>query len=137
MRLPRGLREQPAWVFVGTLTIATGLSYLTGLASSSSIVRVMDPMWLKVWGGFELLSGVLVLFSTIKGDRALERLSLRFLSLGFLMYLAWVLTAVPLSRAMVTTVSCISLAGLAEIRIAVLKVVLRPAPILVERKADT
>lgn len=134
MKLPRGLREQPAWVWIGTLTAITGLSYLFGVASSATVSQVLAEGWLRGWGGFLFIAGSMVVFSTIIANRALEKLSLRFLSLGFLVYLAWVLTVIPPTRAMVTVVSCISLVGLAEIRVAVLKVVLRPLPVFLERE---
>lgn len=133
MRLPRGLREQPAWVFIGTLSAVTGLTYLLGI-SQSAVSRILDEGWLRGWGGFLFLAGVLVVISTIMGNRPLERLSLRFLSLGFLVYLGWILTAVPPTRAMFTSVTCLSLVGLAEIRVAVLKVAMRPLPVFVDRE---
>lgn len=132
MNLPRGLRDQPAWVFVGTISAFTGLSYLLGFAQSTAINRVLDPNLLRVWGGFLLFTGTLVVYSTVGATRALERLSLRFLSVGYLVYLGWVLTAAPLNRAMVTTVACVSLIGLAEIRVAVLKAAMKPLPLVVE-----
>jgi hypothetical protein len=136
MRLPRGLREQPAWVFIGTISSVTGLSYLLGFAQSTAINRVLDPNFLRVWGGFLLFAGSLVVYATIWANRALERLSLRFLSVGYLVYLGWVLTAAPVNRAMVTTVACVSLIGLAEIRVAVLKAAMKPLPIVVECEPD-
>lgn len=132
MRLPRGLREQPGWVFIGTISAVTGLSYLLGFAQSTAINRVLDPNFLKAWGGFLFFTGSLVVYATIMASRALERLALRFLSVGYLVYLGWVLTAAPISRAMVTTVACVSLIGLAEVRAAVLKAAMKPIPIVVE-----
>lgn len=134
MRLPRGLREQPAWVFIGTLTAATGLSYLLGVANSATVSKVLEHGWLRAWGGFLLVAGVLVVISTVTTNRPLERMSLRFLSIGYLMYLFWVLTVIPPTRAMVTVVACISLAGLAEIRVAVIKVILKPVPLYAPRE---
>src|SRR4051812_1817766 len=135
-RLPRGLQEQPAWVFVGSLSTVTGLSYLLGFAQSTAINKVLDPNLLRVWGLFLCIAGGLVISSTIKANRALERLSLRLLSVGYLVYMGWVLTAAPINRAMVTTVACISLVGMAEVRVAVLKAALRPLRFVVEREAD-
>lgn len=132
--LPRGLQDQPAWVFIGTLVCFSGLSYLLGFSQSTTLNRVLDPDLLRIWGGFELFAGALVVYSTIRSSRPLERLALRFLSLGFLVYVGWILTAAPLNRAMVTTVTCISLVGLTEIRVAVLKASLKPLPIVVERE---
>jgi hypothetical protein len=129
MHLPHGLREQPAWVFIGLLTAVTGLSYLFGLSQSSTVTRILQEGWVRGWGGFLFVSGTLVVISTIMSNKPLERLALRFLSLGFLVYLGWVLAVIPPTKAMVTVVACLSLVGLSEIRVAVLKVVLRPTNI--------
>lgn len=134
MHLPKGVREQPGWILIGLLAAATGLSYLLGISSSATVSRVLEHGWLQAWGGFLFLAGALVVSSTITANRALEKLSLRFLSLGFLVYLAWVLTVIPPTRAMVTVVTCLSLVGMAEIRVAVIKVVLKPLPIYFERE---
>lgn len=121
MRLPRGVREQPGWVFIGLMSTVTGISYLTGLASSASITSILNPVFVRAWGGFLLLAGVLVAVSTAISNRPLERLSLRLLSLGIIIYLGWILTVVPLSRSMVVLTLGASLAGLCEVRIAFLK----------------
>lgn len=134
MHLPRGLREQPAWVFIGTLSAASGASYLLGISSSSAVSSVLETGWLQAWGAFLAFSGSLVVGATVATNRPLERLSLRLLSVGFLVYLGWVLTAIPPTRAMVTVVSCVSLIGMAEIRVAILKAAMRPPPIIFERK---
>lgn len=137
MYLPRGLRDQPAWVFIGTLTFLSGLLYVFGFAQSTTLNQVLDADLLRVWGGFEVVAGGLVVYSTVMASRPLERLALRFLSLGLLVYVGWVLTAAPINRAMVTTVTCISLVGLAEIRVAVLKASLKPLPVVVEREQSS
>jgi len=128
MRLPLGLRDQPAWVFIGALVALAGVSYLIGIAESTSITRVLDPTWLRVWGGFQAVSGTLIVVSTVAANKPLERLSLRLLSLGILIYIGWILAAIPLSRAAFTVALCLAFVGLAEIRVAVLKAVLRPLP---------
>jgi hypothetical protein len=128
MRLPVGLREQSAWIFIGILCAAAGLSYLTGIAESTSITRVLNPTWLRLWGGFLLIAGSLVTASTWVSNKPLERLSLRLLSLGLLVYMGWVLAAVPLSRATWAATTCLSMVALSEIRVAVLRAVLRPRP---------
>ncbi len=127
-RLPEGLREQPGWILIGGLCFLAGLSYLLGIAESTAITRVLSPAWLRVWGGFLGLAGVLVITSTLACNKPLERLSLRLLSLGLMVYAGWILTAVPLSRATMTVVLCISFVGLAEIRVAVLKALFKPLP---------
>lgn len=136
MRLPGGLRDQPAWVFIGALCTLAGLSYLLGIAESTSITRVLDPVWLRVWGGFLFVSGGLLTYSTWVGAKALERMSLRFLSLGFLVYMGWVLAAVPLSRATLSVTTVLALVVLSEIRAAVLKMLLRPTPLFDETEGD-
>lgn len=131
MRLPGGLREQPAWIYIGTLCMLAGLSYLVGIAESTSITRVLDPVWLRVWGGFLFLSGGLVAGSSWTSSKPLEKMSLRFLSLGLLVYLGWILAVLPPGRAVLTVTLCIALVGLAEIRVAVLTMAMRPMPPLV------
>lgn len=128
MRLPPGLRDQPAFVFIGAMCAMAGLAYLLGVAESTSITRVLDVLWLRVWGGFLCLSGTLIVVSTWISNKPLERLSLRFLSLGILVYMGWILTAVPLSRAAFTVALCLILVALAEIRVGVIKTLLRPLP---------
>lgn len=139
MCLPLGLREQAAWVFIGVLSALAGLSYLLGIAESTSITRVLDPTWLRAWGGFQLIAGVLIAGSTLASNKPLERLSLRFLSLGIFVYIGWILTTVPLSRAAFTVSICLAFVGLAEIRVAVLRAVLTPLPVLtvtIEQEPD-
>lgn len=128
MRLPGGLREQPAWIYIGGLCTLAGLSYLLGIAESNSITEILAPVWLRVWGGFLFVSGLLVAGSTWASNKPLERMSLRFLSLGLLVYMGWILAAIPLSRATLTATTVIALVGLSEIRVAVLKTALRPLP---------
>lgn len=128
MRLPGGLREQPAWVFIGTLTMLAGLSYMFGLAESVSLSRVLDEWWIRMWGGVLFASGALVVTATWIRSMPLERFSLRALSLSLLVYMGWILTALPLNRAVLLVVLCLALIGLAEIRVAVLRMAMRPLP---------
>jgi hypothetical protein len=130
MRLPGGLRDQPGWVFIGTLAFLAGLSYLTGLAESTSITRVLDPKWLRVWGGCLCLAGGLVAVSSWVANKALERMSLRFLSLSFLVYMGWILAALPMTRAVFTVTMGLALVVLSEIRVGVLTAVLRVPEVL-------
>jgi hypothetical protein len=128
MRLPGGLREQPAWIFIGTLCTLAGLSYLIGLAESSTITQILDPIWVRTWGGYLCGSGLLVVSSTWMRNVPLERMALRFLSLGFLIYMGWLLAVLPIGKAALTVTMCLALFVLAEIRIAVLTMVMRPLP---------
>lgn len=125
MKLPHGIREQPGWIFIGTMCFLAGLSYLFGV-SESAITRELDEEWLRGWGGFLSLAGLLVVISTGTSNRPLERLSLRFLSLGVLVYTGWILATVPLQRVTFVAFMGIALIGLSEIRVAVHKAVLKP-----------
>lgn len=126
-RLPPGLREQPAWVFIGTLVALVGLSYLLGF-SSSSVTLVISELWLRVWGGVLFVAGTLVLLGTIRANKPLEMMALRIQSVCLLLYTVWVISAVGISRATLTIMLCVILVLLSEIRIAVIKVILRPLP---------
>jgi hypothetical protein len=127
-RLPRGLQEQPAWVFIGTLVALAGLSYLLGLSQSSAVAQVLSDNWIRTWGGFLCASGCLVMISTLLANKPLERLSLRLLSLGLFVYMGWVVTAVSWDQATITSAMSIALIGAAEIRVALIKRILRPIP---------
>lgn len=127
-RLPRGMWSQPSQIFIGTLVGLGGLGYLLGVAKSNSIAALLDPIVLRVWGGFLFVSGVLLVYSTIRGNLALERMALRFLSSGLLVYMGWVLTAVSAGQGTLTVIMCMCLAGTAEIRSAVIKALMRPIP---------
>jgi hypothetical protein len=126
MRLPAGLREQPAWVFIGVLVGLVGLSYVTGF-TESSIAQAVGVNGLRVWGAFLTLSGFGVVWATVAADRALERLSLRVLSICLLVYSAWLMTVVDWRRAVMTITLTVILVLLAEIRIAVLNSLFRTA----------
>lgn len=129
MRMPRGLREQPAWIYIGALCALAGASYLSGLAESTTITRIMPGLALRIWGGFLLNSGMLLIYSTWTSRTAMERLSLRLLSVGLLVYLGWIWAAVPFGRAVLPSASILSLVGLARIRAAYLRVLINhPAP---------
>lgn len=126
MRLPRGLREQPAWVFIGVLVTLGGLGFVTGL-TESNVSEAIGPTGLRIWGAVLLLSGLGVLSATIAARPALEKLALRVLSLSIFVYAGWLLTVVDWKRAAMSVVLCAVLIGLAEIRIATLKALYRIA----------
>lgn len=127
-RLPPGLREQPAWVFIGTLVAFAGLGYLLGISDSRTLSQVISDDVQRVWGGVLFVAGFLVVYSTIRANKPLEKLALRVQSVALLLYMGWILTAIALSQATLTIALCICLAGLSEIRIAVITVLLRPLP---------
>jgi hypothetical protein len=85
MRLPRGLRDQPAWVFIGFLVTLGGLGFVTGL-TESSVSQAIGTTGLRVWGAVLLLSGLGVLSATLSAKPALEKLALRVLSLCMFVY---------------------------------------------------
>lgn len=124
MRLPPGLRDQPAWVFIGFLVGMVGLSYLTGI-TESSISHAVGKTGLHVWGAFLMCSGFGVVWATISANHALERFTLRLLSLCLLVYMGWLLTVVDWRRAVMNVALTIVLVFLAEVRVAVLRSLLR------------
>lgn len=124
MRLPAGLRDQPAWVFIGLLVALSGLTFLFGV-TESSIVNAVGPLALRVWGLFLFLSGTGVVTATLSARPALEKLALRMLSICIFVYIGWLLTVVDWRRAVMSVVLGGALIGLAEIRIAVLKALFR------------
>lgn len=126
MHLPQGLREQPAWVFIGFLIGLVGTTYVTGL-TESSISEAVGEAGLRIWGLFLMFSGYGVVFATIKARPALEKLSLRVLSLCMFVYQGWLLSVVDWRRAAMSFVLVLVLISLAEIRVAVLKTLLQVA----------
>lgn len=134
-KLPSGLRDQPGWVFIGTLVALAGLSYLFGF-SNSTATQVVSALWLRTWGGLLFISGALVVISTIRANKPLEKLALRVQSISLFVYMVWVLSAISFSRATLTVALCVCLIGLSEIRIAVLKALMRPLPESVRTVAE-
>lgn len=126
MRLPRGLREQPAWVFIGVLVTLGGLGFVTGV-TESSVSQAIGTTGLRIWGALLLISGLGVLSATLSARPALEKLALRVLSLCIFVYAGYLLTIVDWKRAAMNVVLCGVLIGLAEIRIATLKALYRLA----------
>lgn len=118
LKMPRGFREQPGWIFIGTMCALVGLSYLLGI-SQSTITAALNPAWLKVWGAGLSLTGATIVYATGMANRPLERLSLRLLAVGLLVYMGWILAVVP-SRATMTVFMCLSLIVTSQIRVAVI-----------------
>ncbi len=123
-RVPRGLREQPAWVFIGALVMFVGLSYVTGL-TESQISKAIGYAGLKVWGAALSLSGALVIVATISAKPSLEKLALRLMSCTSIMYMGYLLTVVSVKRAAMTVALSLVLSGMAEFRIAHIKALIR------------
>lgn len=126
MRLPRGLRDQPAWVFIGFLVTLGGLGFVTGL-TESSVSMAIGTTGLRVWGAVLLLSGLGVLSATLSARPALEKLALRALSLCMFVYVGYLFVVVDWKRVAMSAILCAVLIGLAEIRIGTLKALYRIA----------
>lgn len=124
MRLPSGLREQPAWIFIGFLIGLAGVSYLTGF-TESSISQAIGPLGLRIWGGVLAASGFGIVFATFRADPALERFVLRVMSISMAVYMGWLFAVVAWDRLIMSLALVLILDGIAEIRIAVLKVLLK------------
>lgn len=129
MRLPRGLREQPAWVFIGSLLFLVGLGYLTGF-THSMIAEAIGQAGLRVWGGILSLSGGLLIAATVLARPAMEKLALRCMSLTLLAYAGYLLTVATYERAAMTVVLAVLLIGLAEFRVMTLKALIRQSEAL-------
>lgn len=119
MRLPRGFREQPGWIFVGALCALVGMSYFLGI-SESTITQSLNPTWLRLWGAILCLTGIMIVGATSTTNRPLERLSLRLLALGLLVYMGWILAVVGFQRAGMVMFMCLSLIVTSQIRVAVI-----------------
>lgn len=128
MRLPPGLREQPAGIFIGILCFFSGMAYLFGVAESTAITRVLDPQWMKVWGGGICLAGGMIVTSISLVNKPLEAFGWRLLSVCCTVYMIWILLAAPLKNAAFTVVLCLILIVVGEVRVGVIKTLLRPLP---------
>lgn len=116
LRLPVGLCEQPAWVFIGSLIFLTGLSYLSGF-TESMISHAIGTVGLRVWGGILSLAGFLLVWATIAARPSLEKLSLRIMSCSLAAYAGYLLTVTSFTRAGMSVVLTLLLIGIAEIRV--------------------
>lgn len=134
LRLPRGFREQPGWIFIGSLCALVGLSYMLGV-SQSSITQALNPAWLKVWGAGLCLTGVAIAVATATVNRPLERLSLRLLAVGLLVYMGWILAVVPAKSTMMVFM-CLSLIVFSQIRVAVIGILFDPTPESYSREVE-
>lgn len=132
MRLPRGLREQPAWVFIGALIFLSGLSYLTGF-TESVISEAIGEVGLKVWGGVLALTGAALIAATVYARPALEKLSLRAMTCSLMAYTGYLLTVSSFKRAAMTVVLAVLLSGLAEFRVMHLTTLIRRSEEMAEQ----
>lgn len=123
-RLPRGLRDQPAWVFIGSLLFLVGLTYLTGF-TESVISKAIGDMGLRVWGGILMTCGGGLVWATVASRPALEKLALRATSLTLVAYTGYLLTVTDFQRAAMTVVLSVLLIGLAEFRVLTLTALIR------------
>lgn len=124
MRLPRGLREQPAWVFIGCLFFLVGLTYLTGF-TESVISKAIGEMGLRVWGGSLMACGGGLVWATVAARPALEKLALRATSLTLVAYTGYLLTVTNFQKAAMTIALSVLLIGLAEFRVVTLTALIR------------
>lgn len=116
MRVPEGIREQPAWIFIGLLMLMSGLGYVTGQADSA-IVKAIGETGVRIWGGTMMFSGTLLILATTSARMSLEKLALRIMSANLLAYLGWILVSVPFNRTAATIVLCGALIALSEFRV--------------------
>lgn len=134
-RLPKGLREQPGWVFIGTLIGMSGLMYVAGL-TESRVAIVIGKVGVQVWGGFMATSGIALVAAILLGKHALQKLALRFMSITLLMYAGYVLTIASIRVSMMTVILIVTLSGLAELEVARLKALIRSADVLAKRLGE-
>lgn len=120
LRLPAGLRHQPAWVWIGFLIGLAGVSYVVGF-TESSVTEEVPQATVRVWGAFLTLGGFGVMWATLRANAALEKLALRVMSTCMTVYIGWLMIIVEFRRAVFGLALVVSLVGLAEVRIAVLK----------------
>lgn len=123
LRLPPGVREQPAWIFIGLMITLVGLGYMSG-ATSSTIQQAIGSGGLKGWGFFLAITGILVTYATWRAKPALEKMALRWLVFSLLAYTSWLLTQVDFKQASMTIILSFILIVLAEIRVGFLKLIL-------------
>jgi len=123
LRLPRGLREEPAWVFIGVMVALSGVAFATGL-TTSMVTHAIGQNGLRAWGGLLAFSGVFVVWATIRHVPAHEKFALRLLALTIFAYAGWLLTVVPFKQAAMSVVLAIILIGLCEIRVGFLKLII-------------
>lgn len=115
-RVPIGVREQPAWIFIGVMFVLVGLGYVTG-TTKSMLTEAIGTVGLHIWGTSLVLSGLLLIVATTRARPSLEKFALRVLSANIFAYAGWLLTVVPWNRAATTVILSSSLIVLAEFRV--------------------
>lgn len=133
MKLPLGVREQPGWIFIGVLCALVGLSHVLGI-SQSTVTQQLDRVWLTAWGAGLFIAGVLIVHSTARQNRPLERLSLRLMAIALVVYMAWILMVVP-ERAGMTVFMGLALVVTSQIRVAVIGILFDP-PVTVSKEVE-
>lgn len=128
MRLPRGVRERPSWVFIGSILALVGLTYALGI-SQSRVAESIGGIGLKAWGSILCASGVGIIVATFKNAVAFEKLAQRFAQLSILAYVAYVSISVDITQAAMTLALGAILLATCEIRIAFLNLQLNPVDI--------
>lgn len=129
MRVPTGVREQPAWIFIGILVFMGGLGYLTG-QSTSAVTEAIGHNGLRIWGVVLMVTGALLNVATALARPSLEKLALRILSCAMFAYTGWVLVVVPLDRTTPTVILAGSLIALAEFRVWHLRTLIKRTEII-------
>lgn len=131
MRMPRGLREQPAWVFIGVLFIFSGLTFAAGIAESM-VAKAIGNVGLRIWGTVLTLAGVLLVAAVLKAKPALEKLALRTMTCTLMAYAGYLLLVAPFTRTVLQVVLVLILCGTAELRVIHLKALMARASTLAE-----
>ncbi len=128
-RVPLGVREQPAWIFIGVMFMVVGVGYATG-GAQSMLTEAIGTVGLRLWGGSLVATGLLLVMATAKAKPSLEKLALRILSTNLFAYAAWLLTVVPFQRAGTTIILSGSLIVLAEFRVMHLRQLIKRTEII-------
>jgi signal transduction histidine kinase len=139
LRFSTGLREQPAWVFIGFLFFVVGLGYGTGLAESL-ISKSVGALTLMLWGWSLTGTGLLLMVATIRSRPAMEKLALRAITCNLSAYALWLLTVTTLARSATILAMSVGLIGAAEFRVLHLRALVKKSSemndFLKDRKLD-
>ncbi len=127
--MPIGIREQPAWLFIGFIVVMSGVGYVSG-QTTSAIIEAIGSDGLRAWGVSMVFSGLLVMVATANAKPSLEKFALRILSCNILAYVGWVAVVVPLNRIGATIMMGMALVAVAESRARHLTELIRRTEIL-------